>query len=236
MAIISRSRRYLFIMPPRTGCTAIGEGVLLPDLDGEWFPAEGTTDPKTGHTVLDRKHCDLAELRRANLLSADERRSLFTFSTTRNPFDSLVSHYYKRREVRSRELDDQTSFVHRRPHAVQGVKLATELEFGDWLEWHLRPKTSRQRVRAVLRRSAFNRGDMYVHYARGVDFVMRYERLQDDFAEVQRRIGVEEPIEIPRLNATPSREHDYRSYYTPRTRQIVENVFVADLAHFGYVF
>lgn len=236
MAIISRARRYLFIMPPRTGCTAIGEGVLLPELSGEWFPAEGITDPTTGHTILDRKHCDLAELRRHRLLGDQERQGLFTFATTRNPFDSLVSHYYKRRTVRNRELADPESFVHRRPHAVEGIKLATEVPFEEWLDYHLRPKSSRQRVRAFLRGSAFNRGDMYVRYAQGVDYVMRYERLQDDFAEVQRRIGVEQPVEIPRINATPSRDPDYRSYYTPRSRRLVEKVFAADLAHFGYVF
>jgi hypothetical protein len=223
-------------MPPRTGCTAIGEGVLMPDLDGEWFPDDGITDPRSGHTILDRKHCDLSELARHGLLSEKDRRELFVFTTTRNPFDSLVSHYYKRRTVRNREVDNPDSFVHRRPHAVEGIKLATEMPFDDWLEWHLRPKTGRQRVRALLRASALNRGNMYVHYAQGADFVMRYERLQDDFAEVQRRIGVERPHEIPRINATPVRDPEYRAYYTPYTRGLVEKVFAADLVHFGYVF
>lgn len=234
MAIMSQSRRYLFIMPPRTGCTAIGEGVLLPALDGEWFPAEGITDPKTGYTVLDRKHCDLGELQRAGLVGDDH--GLFVFTTTRNPFDSLVSHYFKRRTVRTKELADAGSFVHRRPHAVEGIHRATEMPFLEWLEWHLSPKTPRQRAKALLRLSAFNRGDMYVHYAQGADYVMRYERLQDDFTAVQRHLGIDNPLEIPRLNSTPSRETDYRAYYTPRARKIVETVFARDLARFGYVF
>ena len=38
MAIISLRYKYLFIQTPRTGCTAIARGVLIPQLDGALFP------------------------------------------------------------------------------------------------------------------------------------------------------------------------------------------------------
>lgn len=76
---------------------------------------------------------------------------------------------------------------------------------------------------------------MYEAYITSADYVMRFERLQEDFNEVLHRLG-EEPIEIPRLNVTQGRDDDYRTLFSPRTRKIVESVFAPDLERFWYEF
>lgn len=65
-----------------------------------------------------------------------------------------------------------------------------------------------------------------------IDFVGRFERLEEDFAYVCRRIGID--AQLPHLN--PSRHAHYREYYDAETREIVERHFARDIQRFGYAF
>jgi hypothetical protein len=65
-----------------------------------------------------------------------------------------------------------------------------------------------------------------------VDFVGRFERLEEDAGYLFRRIGVE--AALPRLNA--SCHGLYRDYYTARTRDLVAQRFARDIERFGYRF
>jgi hypothetical protein len=231
MPILSTTWGYLFLMAPGTGCTAVGEGVLIPYLEGEYFPAEHVRD-HTGKMVLDKKHATLAQLKRQGLLTAEETTRLFKFTTIRNPFDVLVTRYFRLRTMRGKKLSNHDSFVH--PRTIESVRLAMEQPFAVWVELNFRMQ-GRRRLRHPLSRY---RAPRHYHekHIRGADFLMRFERLQEDFNEVLRCIGVDKPIEIPRINVTNDREGDYREYYTPRARAIVERVFAPDLARFGYSF
>ncbi len=64
-----------------------------------------------------------------------------------------------------------------------------------------------------------------------VDFVGRFETLQQDFETVCNRIGVD--ASLPFLNAS-KRKKDWRSYYTDETRALVAELFEADIQRFGY--
>ncbi|MCR9193912.1 MAG: sulfotransferase family protein [Hyphomonas sp.] len=64
-----------------------------------------------------------------------------------------------------------------------------------------------------------------------VDFVGRFETLQQDFQTVCGTIGVS--AELPFLNAS-KRKQDWRDYYTDETRSLVEELFEADIQRFGY--
>lgn len=65
-----------------------------------------------------------------------------------------------------------------------------------------------------------------------VDWVGRYERLEQDFAAVCHRINVRETL--PRLNV--SLHGSYREHYTDRTRRLVEEAYTKDIEMFGYEF
>jgi hypothetical protein len=66
-----------------------------------------------------------------------------------------------------------------------------------------------------------------------VDFVGRFERLQEDFDEISRRLG-RTPVALPRTNA--SRHAAYTECYTPATAEIVAKRYARDIAQFGYRF
>ena len=63
----------------------------------------------------------------------------------------------------------------------------------------------------------------------------RYERLNDDFAEACRRIGIRAP-ELPHRRQATDRRQDYRSYYTDDAAELVAARFAPDIDRFGYGF
>ena len=66
-----------------------------------------------------------------------------------------------------------------------------------------------------------------------VDFLGRYENLQQDFAGVCRRLGVD-CVELPRHNA--SRHKPFREYYDDHTWRIVGKLYRRDIRLFQYGF
>src|SRR5436190_2754988 len=131
---------------------------------------------------------------------------LFKFAFVRNPWDRLVSRYAYL--LRNKE--------HPRHEFVSGMK-----DFESYLAWEIgRGKMSQ---------------DTYVTDASGkwlVDFIGYYERLHEDFAKACAHLGVK--AELPRANTSSHR--DYRTYYTPATRELVAKHFQRDVELFGYTF
>lgn len=68
-----------------------------------------------------------------------------------------------------------------------------------------------------------------------VDFLGRYENLNEDLAHVMKEIGVENSEPLPQLNVYGS-GGDYRQLYTDRTRKLVEEWYAPEIKAFGYEF
>jgi len=132
--------------------------------------------------------------------------SLFKFAFVRNPWDRLVSRYAHL--LRSKD---------RRRHGfISGLE-----KFDDFLQWEIRRDSANQFP--------------YVTDAQGnqiVDFVGHYETLAEDFAKVCARLKIK--AELPHANVSDHR--DYRTYYTPETREFVAKQFRRDIEMFGYNF
>ena len=66
-----------------------------------------------------------------------------------------------------------------------------------------------------------------------VDFVGRFENLQQDFDEICKRIPIP-PTSLPLINT--SQHRPYKDYYNNRTRDLVYNAFKTDIELFNYDF
>ena len=227
MAIISRAHGLLFIMTPRTGCTAIGD-LLCDKLEGEYLPTTDIVDPG-GLIIVGHKHNSVHELLEHGLLTPKEKAGLFTFTAVRNPFDSLVSLYVKLASTYQYLLEDKDAFIHRDPGYMDEMNWCRTHSFDEWIERRYAPRRVLRLFRVRRRASMFQR------YIEGAEVVMRFERLQQDFDDVLRRVGLE-PLNIPFFNATPNRGSDYRAYYSQRSRRLVESAFSDDLDRFSYRF
>ena len=68
-----------------------------------------------------------------------------------------------------------------------------------------------------------------------VDFIGRYERLESDLAAITERLGLPEPLDLPRAKAdTRSNREHYSRVLDPRARALVENVCAREIEAFGY--
>ena len=65
-----------------------------------------------------------------------------------------------------------------------------------------------------------------------VDFVGKYETLAADWKVISARLGLNTQLPV----RMKSHHRDYRDYYSPQTRDLVAQMYAADLQAFGYEF
>lgn len=136
-------------------------------------------------------------------------QSYFKFGFVRNPWDRVVS-MYERRE------------------GLQIGRNMTFEEFVDWVQF-----ASSTCIHPVPHRNQF---DWFVdpHGNVLVDFIGRFENLEQDWARIAEKLGIDKPL--PHENRNPRRSRHYTEYYTARTRDLVAERFRVDIEFFGYDF
>lgn len=172
---------------------------------------------KTGGSSIERalgapfQHLTALELRE----HLGDRRwaDRFSFGFVRNPWDRVVSHYHYRVKTNQTRLGERT------------------VPFDEWV------------IRAYGERDPayYDQPKMFMpqhewlcdHEGRQiVDFVGRFERLREDFAEACRRIGVDGTL--PHLKKSDHR--DFRELYSAETRDLIARRFEGDIERYGYEF
>jgi hypothetical protein len=66
-----------------------------------------------------------------------------------------------------------------------------------------------------------------------LDVVLRFEHLEEDFAALLERSGLP-PVLLPHVERRDRRP--YRDDYDTGTRQLVDELFARDIAHYGHAF
>lgn len=156
--------------------------------------------------------------------AAEKRRRLgrkrwdsrFKFALVRNPFAKIVSHYEYRR------MTNQTG-------------LGTDpISFEEWAERAYIDHDDRYHDSERMFMPQID----WVSDGSGqiiVDHVGKLETIASDFATVCDRLGRD--VELPHLKSSRGRApRNYRGYYSPRLRRLVEDTFAADLEQFDYEF
>jgi hypothetical protein len=227
MAIICREHGLLFIMTPRTACTAVGE-LLCTHYGGEYLPPEDVLD-KGGRICIQQKHSTLSELIENGLLPREDAARLLKFAAVRNPFDSLVSLYLKQRTKYQPLLRDPDSWVNRAPAYAKNMRYASTHSFSAWLLKKCRKQ--------LLKRLMGIPPSMFIDYTSGTDVVIRYENLVRELNSVFDKAGLPVKASLPMVNRTTERESaDYRVWYSRATVAAVRLAFAEDFRRFGYRF
>lgn len=204
--VISHKYRYLFVEVPATASTAISRE-LRAQYDGQ---------------LILYKHANYSEFKR---MATPEERRYFRFAGIRNPLDVTVSHYLRLKKNRDGVYTDATQYERN----------------GGWI-----PDTHLEKFEFIHRTGAdfpafvrrfhqtpFN--EWVLLGARELDFVIRFERLQEDFATVLRKIGITQVRDLPVANTVGERR-PFGEYYPPEIRPLVVRVFGPFMRKWGYDF
>ena len=250
MAIISHSRKFIFVHARKTAGTSLQISL------SRWLGEDDVVSIRKRTRAFDRRvdtdYFDSVRQRRVDRMGCsyhhhdlpdDIRRkvgetvwaSYFKFTVARNPWDLLVSYlHYK--------LDPShwpavwrrrgpAAFVRNAPRALRLFQVRREFARG-------RRKES---VEAILREGLFRKIEEMprFYFSRGqvcADCVIRFESLQQGYDEVRRRLGLP-PQSLPRTNTRPRPKNtDYRDYYTDFSREYVADLCRPIIDAFGYRF
>ena len=138
-------------------------------------------------------------------IGLDKFKSYFSFAFVRNPWDWELSHY--KYILRSKS--------HHYHQEVSGLK-----DFSEYVRWRCDGRFKLQGDFVVM-------NDEIV-----VDYVGRFENLENDFQLVCNRLDINSTL--ARLNTT--RRTSYREHYNDTTAELIRRTYLCDILRFGYKF
>ena len=206
--LISKKRRFIFIHIYKNAGSSVTRA-LSPYVTNRWHYLANRILRKLNILPKSDKHAFPQCIKATELIEAigkDEFDSYFSFAIVRNPWDWQVSLY-------KFMLKDTT---HPQHEMVKNFR-----NFDEYIKWRCAEEVRFQKD--------------FIYSADGkllVDFVGRYERLDEDFATICSRIGVS--ASLPKLNV--SNTEPYRNFYNEETKDLVRRTFDTDITLFGYDF
>lgn len=180
---------------------------------------------------LDSNHRHHYALDIVEQLGPNRFDNYFKFAFVRNSWDWLVSLYFF---FTKSEMNPYTG----QPWRNMFYNQTKDMSFDEFVDWVANDGLTES---ASRKRSAFRdkRPVSQKDWLSGldgtilVDFVGRYENLQQGFDHVCQKIELES-VGLPRLNQTNHAE--YRTYYSPETQEKVRAYFSGDIEEFGFEF
>ena len=210
--IVSHRHRFIFFAVPRTGTHAV-RTALAPRLGPEDWQQEvlwtGARSPLPPLARIGHGHISL---RSARHMPEAVWRTYFKFAFVRDPYDRFVSACAMMHKRNAEYAGNETAVMKRTLAGLRGAVSAAEFQ-----------KLMLVRPQAGL---LVDEGGKI-----GVDFIGRYEDIQESFAQVCRRIGIP-PQPLPVVNAVPHRP--YHEYYDDELRCLVTGFYRRDFELLGY--
>ena len=225
---ISHKHQYIFVHIPKNGGTSFGtmmevypgdrrvenRDLLVGPISSEDLKAHGFLSP-----VLD--HLTAKQL--LEIIPEQTFSNYFKFAIVRNPWDRMLSQY----------LFGVKYFG----YAEQG-ETNRESGLADFLNSIADPQSEKRLANISDHGLSFSRQTQLSFIADEnddllVDFVARFENLENDFLVIRDRAGFATK-NLPYLNAT--KHAHYSEYYNEESKHIVEELFARDIDFFGYRF
>ncbi len=204
--IISHRHKYIFVQLPRTGSTTIGRELR---------------NLYDGQEIL-YKHCSYNEFLK---FASAEEKEYFVFSCIRNPLDDAVSRYFKLKTNYRDRYTDQEKLERRQQNFVERIE--------DRL-YHYIQENDADFADFFLKYYFISYNDWSSIDHKNLDFVVRFENMQEDFAKAVELIGMEQIRPLPIRNKTPERAKSYLDYYTPPTIKRAKRIFGPYMQQWGY--
>lgn len=215
--MISIEKKFLFIHVPKTGGNSIQQNLRdfsedkiesrLRHQDGiENF---GVTNDKYGT----KKHSPLSHYK--EVVDPHMFKSLFKFSTIRNPWDMCISFYFSpHRGKIDWDRDKFKEFIQNKKSLMHYISTESYIE-------------------KINRKLKLTRLNEYKPLTNDIDFLIRFENLNEDFRKVCEIIEI--PFkELPHRNKS-SRYH-YTKYYDSELIELVKKKFKKEIKYANYIY
>jgi len=216
--LLSLKYNFLFVHTAKTGGTSVRKALQPLRYRDPYYPLQWLCSRFSG---LTGHRLGIKFPRHAKIIAAQEMLpqelfgGLFKFVFVRNPWDLQVSSFHHIRRERPQLMSH-----------IEG--------FEQFMRWKLDPARPYQyHVDTSIELQSDYAVDLRGQLL--VDFLGRYERLEDDFAEACRRIGIA-PRRLPHKRRATDRTADYRSYYSDDLAQLVASHFEPDIRLLKYQF
>lgn len=206
--IISHAKRFIFFAVPKTGTHAVRDILRLSKGEDDWeqqalFGQQWLPIPEIAE--IQHGHISVPQIRPH--LDQEIWTRYFKFAFVRNPFDRFISICF---------------FLNRQNPSFRESPLA-------WMKMAMKRPQFRGRV--LVTPQYWQLSDSNADLA--VDFVGRYETLQQSIDEVCERLQLKRST----LKSKNASEHGhYRDYYDDELKEWVGHYYREDLAHFNYAF
>jgi hypothetical protein len=206
--LLSRKHKFIFIHVYKNAGTSI-TNALLPFAAGKWQWLASRAFKKLNVSApFDPSpfpmHSKAPEIMQA--MGREAFDSYFSFAIVRNPWDWQVSLY---------------NYMRKDPIHPQHELAKTFGSFDEYIRWRCKEEVRYQKD------FIYSDDNQLL-----VDFVGRFERLDEDFHTICSRIGI--TASLPKLNV--SNETPYRKFYTEETQDLVRRAFDPDIKLLGYEF
>ncbi len=205
--MISHKYKYIFLHIPKTGGTSIEYAL------NQYNDTGNTNIISLGGDLYNKndirhKHLLLKGYRRKYSDIRENIEEYYKFTIIRNPWDRIASHY---RYFKKRDFDYKGSF--------EGFVnyFCKKIHNRGWKYRDFAPIVDFITLNGAL----------------AVDFIGRFENLQQDFDIICDKIGISKQ-ELPHINKTKNKH--YTEYYDEETRSIVAKKYAKDIEYFGYEF
>ena len=205
--IISDTYKYVFVEYPRTGTTAVSNELC---------------QNYSGRRIL-RKHSTYQQFLK---VASPEEKKYFVFTSVRNPLDDAVSHYFKLR------TDHRERYTNRNK-VRNGKRLA------EYLDTFIYSYIQRNDVDFPT----YFRKFYVIPYntwstisIKRYNYIMRFENLPHDFANVLQLLGIDPIRPLPHRNVTGERKKEFWMYYTPEIIPRARRIFGPFMKQWGYEF
>ncbi len=142
----------------------------------------------------------------------------FKFTFVRNPYDRLVSCY-----------EDKIMSDRKKEDLLIKNELYKKMPFKEFVKaiYSISDIRADQHIKSQYFFVADRKGNLLV------DFIGKFENLQDDYKKICKKLGIKKPKKLPTKNKS-KRKKDYREYYDKETKRLVYERYKKDFEMFGY--
>ena len=169
-----------------------------------------------------------AKKRNLEIVASLVQNGAFTFSCVRNPWDRLISAWLNKiKNTRGSERFLKSRL--RRCQQLDSSALVDEIVNGDFAFF----------VEKLAGSELFSKDNHFKPQSKilahhRLDYLARFERYERDMLHILHRLGLPR-LELPHLNSTRGQKRS-KAYYSPRTQDIVRELYARDIEKYKYTF